>query len=410
MKKCIDTFVIHLSPLWHFPTHIILVFLFVPKKSSFPLLNFTFLTTRLLHVNWSTPVLLTPEEDMAQPQLPAARLPIPAINPYKEHPGDATVDFRQWTRRFQLYLEMVEQSLGPGGALTNAQKNSYLCAHLGTEGLRIFDTNPIMAQRAQTPHEQFLVAATAQFAPRKTLAKAVFDFHSRKQLPDEPVDDVLASLRALAVDCTYRQDQDRLDQDLMIQLIEGALDKKTQCELLATADLSLERTLAIMRANETAQKESAQMGGTNPAQPVQKVQRGKGNSKGAPKQASAGQARPGKCNGCGKAHFHDQCPAKDKQCNSCGKMGHFASVCRSKPRGQTGPQQRQNANYVDTSMLHVSTPSEVPIQTGVWLWNGKGYSQLTLEADTGAVPTTIRESTQSKRERRTSSERTKTPE
>ena len=36
VKKCIDTFVIHVSPLWHFPTHIILVFLFVPKKFVFP--------------------------------------------------------------------------------------------------------------------------------------------------------------------------------------------------------------------------------------------------------------------------------------------------------------------------------------------------------------------------------------
>ncbi len=41
----------------------------------------------------------------------------------------------------------------------------------------------------------------------------------------------------------------------MLQLIEGCGDRKVQMELLATEDLTLEGTLAITRAHETALRE-----------------------------------------------------------------------------------------------------------------------------------------------------------
>ncbi len=43
-----------------------------------------------------------------------------------------------------MYLDMVESNLGAGAHLTDMQKNTYLCTHLGMEGLWIFSTNPIM--------------------------------------------------------------------------------------------------------------------------------------------------------------------------------------------------------------------------------------------------------------------------
>ena len=34
----------------------------------------------------------------------------------------------------------------------------------------------------------------------------------------------------------------------------------------------------------------------------------------------------------GYAPHKNPCPARGKTCNACGKVGHFAHVCRSKPR------------------------------------------------------------------------------
>ena len=39
-----------------------------------------------------------------------------------------------------------------------------------------------------------------------------------------------------------------------------------------------------------------------------------------------------KCSCCDTAHAPRACPAFNKSCNACGKSGHFARVCRSKPK------------------------------------------------------------------------------
>ncbi|MCP3663338.1 MAG: hypothetical protein GY696_12725 [Gammaproteobacteria bacterium] len=139
--------------------------------------------------------------DAQQP--PPIRLPIPALHAFKENPGDPTTDFRHWLTRFDLYIEMLNASLPPANALTDAQKNAYLCAHLGAEGLRTFSTNPTMAQRAQMQHQAFRQAAKDHFSPRITKAKAMWDFHRRIQEPDECVDEYLTALQTMTADCDF---------------------------------------------------------------------------------------------------------------------------------------------------------------------------------------------------------------
>ncbi|MCP3661698.1 MAG: hypothetical protein GY696_04255, partial [Gammaproteobacteria bacterium] len=222
---------------------------------------------------------------------------------------------------------MLNASLPPANALTDAQKNAYLCAHLGAEGLRTFSTNPTMAQRAQMQHQAFRQAAKDHFSPRITKAKAMWDFHRRIQEPDECVDEYLTALRTMTADCDFR-DQQEMDTNLLIQLIEGCNDKRTQEELLAAQNLNLDRVMDLMRAHETARTESAQMNHVPPHRMNMKFQ---GHQRQQRQQRPQPQGKV--CHRCGSnSHMgsSSQCPAKDKQCLSCKKKGHFAKVCRQK--------------------------------------------------------------------------------
>ncbi len=126
------------------------------------------------------------------------------------------------------------------------------------------------------------------------------------------MDDFLTALRTLITDCDFRNQSDR---NLMLQLIEGCRDRKVQLELLAMRDLTLEGTLAIMRAHETALRECSAMGqDRSSGSSHQQVQRLAPPRKGR-KPAYGPPAKT--CQRCGGSHNRTQCPAKDRECNHC---------------------------------------------------------------------------------------------
>ena len=71
-----------------------------------------------------------------------------------------------------------------------------------------------------------------------------------------------------------------------------------------------------------------------------------------------------KCPNCGSHHekgtsWKEHCPAQKKNCNKCGKIGHFASVCRSKGRNKTNAveedetRQEEENNAIETGFDYV---------------------------------------------------------
>ncbi len=127
-----------------------------------------------------------------------------------------------------IYLRMVQRSAR--AALEDGTKHDFLCANLGMEGLRIMSTNPAYARldvQEGNPisYPEFAEAAMDHFAPR--VSPCVFEFQKRKQEADETVDEYLTALRILATVCRFGVQAER---NLMPQLVEGCVSKKTQQE------------------------------------------------------------------------------------------------------------------------------------------------------------------------------------
>ncbi|MCP3665794.1 MAG: RNA-directed DNA polymerase, partial [Gammaproteobacteria bacterium] len=95
-----------------------------------------------------------------------ASLPLPAITRYLENPGEPEIDFTEFYRQFQNLLCMVNATRSDAQQLTASQKNRYLLLHLGREGNRIWNTNPMADQVDTLGHEAFAKEVQEQFRRR----------------------------------------------------------------------------------------------------------------------------------------------------------------------------------------------------------------------------------------------------
>ena len=72
--------------------------------------------------------------------------------------------------------------------------------------------------------------------------------------------------------------------------------------------------------------------------------RGHGHSQNRHRSQSKGKPGPSSnCSNCGSSHPLKQCKAFGKECYYCHKKGHFTQYCRSKQRGRSPSQSRNNA-------------------------------------------------------------------
>ena len=337
---------------------------------------------------------------MANPPAPAQaqgqdrqRLPILQVSPYLEHPGEPVVPIKQWLVRFDLYIESVEMNLPQGQQMNDREKNFYLYGNLGAEGIRVFSLNPAAANRGAQTYDQYKRAVQGHFAPRISKFKARYDFNKRVQESDETVDEFLTGLRSMAADCEFQNEAD-VNDHLLLQLITGCADKKTQEVLLATPDINLEGALQTMRARETAQQESAKL--SKPPQGINEAVHAIGKGPQQPNRSAQMQSKD-KCYSCGETHPRGKCPAHGKECNKCHKLNHFAKVCRSTnvPPRQNKDFRPQNAARQQPVRLKQllaveEDPSNELYKADVLIGSGSRFKRYRIELDCGAAPSTLR--------------------
>ena len=316
-----------------------------------------------------------------------SRVPIPQISPYLESEGAPPVGFKQWITMFNATVKLMEANQ-PQQSIPDSQKNLLLFTHLGTRGGKILTSSPLYGEMEAKSHTEFTEGVKSLFLPRQSSVKALHDFHQRVQRSSEPVDSFFTDLQSLLADCSLPKatdDQAAKNFYLMVQLVEGCYDLKTKQELLALINPSLDTVLQFMRAQETAKAEATAIVSSKPM----------GNTRIHKANAVNFSVTHKQCTGCGVKNAHskrDLCLAWGKH-HSCGKLGHFASLCKSKSQSSSNfSHNSTHLNYNPSKGKKIkSILSEIPILIQCFISatpNGL-FKHITLEADSGAGPSTI---------------------
>ncbi len=277
---------------------------------------------------------------------PTGRLQVPQPQPFLQHAGDPPVPFTTWVAAFNSWLTLVEVERGE--ALNAKTKNALLFSLLGSEGLRQFGSDPVVAQMDdQTPptHAVFQAAVKQRFHRPASISRACLDFQNRRQGSTESAADFVAALRELAPECQFPATY--LDRALAQQILAGCRSTKARERMLLhnpdqAADLT--EFIRILDSDEAVQHDSAlfaaaagssRPSGVHAVQPNTRLRR-QGPYKGS-KGSGSNTYTKGKCMGCGSGDHRSKdnsCPARNAECRFCHKTGHYENVCISKQKSQ----------------------------------------------------------------------------
>jgi hypothetical protein len=162
-------------------------------------------------------------------------------------------------------------------------------------------------------------------------------FNKRQQLDGESVDNYFTELRHLAETCHFENITE--EQIIRDRLVLGIRDQKVRERLLRENDLSLQKTISILKAAEqsSVQMKAMQFEENMGIKATQEMEVNKlyarkvnSNMRTEGKAANEKDNMIRNCKFCGKDHERMKCPAYNKFCSNCNRKNHFAVVCRSK--------------------------------------------------------------------------------
>ena len=117
------------------------------------------------------------------------------------------------------------------------------------------------------------------------------------------------------------------------RLVLGVTNTRVHERLLREDNRDLEKAVKIRQAAEATELKIQSLSTEKGASSIdvnycQKTERRK--------QGKSQQKNATKCKCCDTIHVPRYCPPFNKACNKCNKLGHFAVVCRTKPKPQRG--------------------------------------------------------------------------
>ena len=256
---------------------------------------------------------------------------------------DKPGEWPAWKQRFLRFASVDELSKKSG-----ATQVSTLIYALGTHAETVFNSFTFAEDKDKEDLTKVLEKFDTYFVPQYNVIHERAVFFTRYQKQGETVEAFIRCLYELSHHCAFKDKEDMIRD----RLVAGILDKTVSEELQLKSDLTLAKAIEIARHSELVKGQMSQLnqaqasGSSKTVAEVAKSRRGKGSSRGAPRNYDRGKdsradsqksssASSGSCDKCGYVHEECKCPARRAKCHNCHRHGHYASQCKA-PRRDRG--------------------------------------------------------------------------
>ena len=222
--------------------------------------------------------------------------------------------FQQAWNNYEIAVGLSEKS--------NEQRVATLLSIIGYDALQVYNAfywNNDEQKTVESVMNKFGVYCK----PKKNVTYERFTFMSRRQRPNENINDFVVALRNLSRNCEYEHLTDSVIRDAIVM---GVRNKKTQESLLRENNLTMDSCINIARAAERAQQHSSFITSEERSnEQYEKMEIDKISEK----KKDYGRS---KCKFCGNEHIwgRKNCPAYGKTCVKCKGLNHFSKVCKTR--------------------------------------------------------------------------------
>lgn len=287
---------------------------------------------------------------------------------------DAREDFHRFRQMFEFYMLASKKIKN-----SEEEKIAELITFLGHEGLDVYNTFDIRKEELNLKNVLDKFQSHCVSAVNPVVETCLFNKIYQKS--GQSIDDFITEIKKQADMCKFvceKNDCQMSYKNRMIRdrIIIGVFDENLRIRLLAEKDLTLDKTIEIVKAGEALKmqvkifrEDTAEL--SIDAIHVNTKTQFKSNA--VTKNHNNNSQRS--CNRCGYSHFNRKCPAEGKTCKKCQRKNHFASVCQSKTiqlvstQNDDGQPEIDQHNLSDTGNYSFILDSVCDnlLRTGAWM-------------------------------------------
>ena len=319
--------------------------------------------------------------------------------------------FNDNTEDIETYIERLDQYFMVND-IPDTKKVPALLSLVGPKIFKLLKSLVAPTKPGEKTYEQLCEALTKHFQPMINRTAERYRFHTRVQRSSESINDYLAALKQLSLNCNFEQD---LEQQLCDVFIRGMYKKETRTRLISQPDITLAKAVKMATSHEQAAADAVECGpSADSSKSVNSVRQRRSTR---PPSKPTKKMKP--CYRCrGRNHTHDDCYYKEQECGTCGKIGHISRACKTGKRDESGPQDKERQkkprgkpdkssrssrvhqvhshhesdDYSETEVLNITDVNTLNTDKFMVKPQINGV-EINMEIDTGSGVTLIHEST-----------------
>jgi len=157
----------------------------------------------------------------------AVSLPFKLFEPFDVNKGD---EVSAYFERFELYCETMD--------IEAAKWPKLILSSIGGEAYLKLKTLVTPKEVKQCTFAEIKSAFEKHYKPAHLVVMERHNFRERRQREEEEFRDFLADLKKLSLHCGFGNNE-RLEEELMEQIVRGIRDDRLRAYFLSTADLKI---------------------------------------------------------------------------------------------------------------------------------------------------------------------------